>query len=110
MDVVDDTLDSVHIGARIPKELSDKLKIILTETGMSKTDAIVDALTNFIDNYNALRCPSCGVINDPDAKFCKSCGKGLNPVDTADLENLLARISNDPKQLAFLLKTVLESK
>ena len=24
-------------------------------------------------------CPSCGTLNDPDARFCKGCGAGLTP-------------------------------
>lgn len=36
-----------------------------------------------------MKCPYCGSYNENHAKFCKECGKSLNPVSTLKREHLL---------------------
>lgn len=32
---------------------------------------------NIVKEVIKIKCPSCGILNDEDAKFCKDCGKGI---------------------------------
>lgn len=105
-----ESVELIHLGARVPVWMSNEISKISNTLGIDKSDVIRDALKSYIEAVNAHSCPNCGVVNDSDAKFCKACGHGLDGESQKELENLLKDISNDPKKLAILLRNARELK
>jgi len=94
----------VHVGARIPEEIDQELLKIATEQGLDKSDVIRDALKSYVEAIKSHRCPECGTVNDPDAKYCKACAKQLVFTESEDIDTLLEKLKADPDKLLSLLK------
>jgi hypothetical protein len=57
---------------QIAKEIEIRLKAEITKTDATETDTTIE------ERVEEGLCPSCGMKNDEDAKFCKNCGHRLN--------------------------------
>lgn len=102
--------DTISISVRIPTWVCNELDKIAKEDQLDRSDIIRDALRTYVDSVNSHRCPECDTVNEPDAKYCKNCGKAIAVSKDEELNKLIENLDVDPDVLIQALKQYQKNK
>lgn len=89
---------------RLKPSMVRKLEVVAKARDTNVTVLVTEAITEYLEKYNAQICESCHYYNKPDSSYCGGCGLPLTETGKEKLELYRRGLKENPALLLHVIQ------